>query len=257
MASSLLQQAVDLHPRVREPLEPVTELLFVSGTPRPCWGSTRSSTARSRRCSTPPTRPNNRCWSASYWCAVSTCDFPLDADSCASSRRDGRRESNALARLVATRVRPRRARPGITLGRRARCPERGVCRRPSGGGHRPPEGDGVCVRSRGNGGGARRATRRLGVGSAERCRGPPRLGTGGASSTRRYGKPTLVKSNWSLEWAASVHARRDQLAQLGGPHPYLAWLAIAEAYQLFMVGAWKEATQVLRVALGSDPGHLR
>ena len=60
--------------------------------------------------------------------------------------------------------------------------------------------------------------------------------------------------NWSLEWAASVHARRDQLAQLGGPHPYLAWLAIAEAYQLFMVGAWKEATQVLRVALGSDPG---
>ena len=58
----------------------------------------------------------------------------------------------------------------------------------------------------------------------------------------------------SPEWAASVRARREQLVALGGPHPYLAWLSIDEGYALFHAGDWRAATELLRVALGSDPG---
>ncbi len=59
---------------------------------------------------------------------------------------------------------------------------------------------------------------------------------------------------FSPEWAASVRARREQLAALGGPHPYLAWLSINEGHALFQAGDWRAATELLRVALGSDPG---
>ncbi|HET6694115.1 MAG TPA: AAA family ATPase, partial [Pedococcus sp.] len=56
------------------------------------------------------------------------------------------------------------------------------------------------------------------------------------------------------EWAGIVRARREQLAALGGPHPYLAWLSINEAFVLLRCGDWRGATELLRVALGSDPG---
>ncbi len=55
-------------------------------------------------------------------------------------------------------------------------------------------------------------------------------------------------------WARLIRARREQLAVLGGPHPYVAWLSVNEAFALARCGDWKEATELLRVALGSDPG---
>ena len=57
-----------------------------------------------------------------------------------------------------------------------------------------------------------------------------------------------------LSWAAVVRARREELARLGGPHPYLAYMSINEADALVRCGHWKGATELLRVALGSDPG---
>ena len=63
-----------------------------------------------------------------------------------------------------------------------------------------------------------------------------------------------IASNGGRPWAAAVRARREQLAQLGGPHPHLAWLSINEAYALVRCGDWRAATELLRVAFGSDPG---
>ena len=62
------------------------------------------------------------------------------------------------------------------------------------------------------------------------------------------------QQNLSTEWVVSVRARREQLAALGGPHPYLALLSIDEGDALLRAGDWRAATQLLRVALGSDPG---
>ncbi len=61
-------------------------------------------------------------------------------------------------------------------------------------------------------------------------------------------------SNAHDAWARLVRARREQLAELGGPHPYLAWLSIDEASAWFLAGDWGSTTELLRVALGSDPG---
>ena len=61
-------------------------------------------------------------------------------------------------------------------------------------------------------------------------------------------------SNAHDAWARVIGARREQLAELGGPHPYLAWLSIDEAGAWFLAGDWRTTTELLRVALGSDPG---
>ena len=61
-------------------------------------------------------------------------------------------------------------------------------------------------------------------------------------------------SNADKAWPRVIRARREQLAALGGPHPYLAWLSIDEADALVRCGQWRRATELLRVALGSDPG---
>ncbi len=55
-------------------------------------------------------------------------------------------------------------------------------------------------------------------------------------------------------WAGVIRVRREQLAALGGPHPYLAWLSIDEAFAHLRCGDWRGATELARVALGSDPG---
>ena len=55
-------------------------------------------------------------------------------------------------------------------------------------------------------------------------------------------------------WGRVVRRRREQLAGLGGPHPYLAWLSIDEAFAHVRCGDWRAATELLRVAFGSDPG---
>ena len=61
-------------------------------------------------------------------------------------------------------------------------------------------------------------------------------------------------SNAGEDWARVLGARRTQLLMLEGPHPYLAWLSINEAFALVKCGSWKGASELLRVALGSDPG---
>ncbi|MEO7448752.1 MAG: LuxR C-terminal-related transcriptional regulator [Humibacillus sp.] len=48
--------------------------------------------------------------------------------------------------------------------------------------------------------------------------------------------------------------RRHQMVDLGAPHPYLAWLSACEAIGRLLRGDWRGCTDLLRVALGSDPG---
>ncbi|MEO6789819.1 MAG: helix-turn-helix transcriptional regulator, partial [Ornithinibacter sp.] len=48
--------------------------------------------------------------------------------------------------------------------------------------------------------------------------------------------------------------RRHQMVDLGAPHPYLAWLSACEALGRLLRGDWRGCTDLLRVALGSDPG---
>ncbi|RNE67238.1 helix-turn-helix transcriptional regulator [Cryobacterium tepidiphilum] len=58
----------------------------------------------------------------------------------------------------------------------------------------------------------------------------------------------------SRTFADRLRLRREQLAALGAPHPYLAMLSAEEASSWLAVGDWRECLDRLRVALGSDPG---
>ena len=53
---------------------------------------------------------------------------------------------------------------------------------------------------------------------------------------------------------ASFTRAESSWPTLGGPHPYLAWLSVNEASACFLAGDWRATTELLRVALGSDPG---
>lgn len=57
------------------------------------------------------------------------------------------------------------------------------------------------------------------------------------------------------EWVRVAQNRRRQMQARGAPHPYVAWLAANEASALLMMGDWRACTDLLRVALGSDPGN--
>jgi len=60
---------------------------------------------------------------------------------------------------------------------------------------------------------------------------------------------------WSSRaFADRLRLRREQLAGLGAPHPYLAMLSAQEASSRLAVGDWPECLDRLRLALGSDPG---
>ena len=48
--------------------------------------------------------------------------------------------------------------------------------------------------------------------------------------------------------------RRRELQALGGPHPYVAWLAAGEATGWVSLGRWELAAEPLRIALGAAPG---
>jgi DNA-binding CsgD family transcriptional regulator len=56
------------------------------------------------------------------------------------------------------------------------------------------------------------------------------------------------------QWAGVVRSRREQLEDVGAPHPYVAWLSADEAGALLNAGDWRGCVDRLRVALGSDPG---
>lgn len=72
---------------------------------------------------------------------------------------------------------------------------------------------------------------------------------------------TMWLSNATETWTSQVfadlmRAGRAQLARLGAPHVYIAKMAASEAESYLAVGLWRECTQALRVALGSDPGAM-
>ncbi len=60
-------------------------------------------------------------------------------------------------------------------------------------------------------------------------------------------------------WSSRPHAelirrRRDQLAEMGAPHPFVAELSALEASSWLAIGEPQKCTEQLRTALGSDPG---
>jgi DNA-binding CsgD family transcriptional regulator len=52
----------------------------------------------------------------------------------------------------------------------------------------------------------------------------------------------------------TMHRRRVQLASLGAPHPFVAWLAVVEGGSRLHRGDWEVTRRLLREALGSNPG---
>jgi tetratricopeptide (TPR) repeat protein len=58
----------------------------------------------------------------------------------------------------------------------------------------------------------------------------------------------------SERYLGTLHGRRVELALLGAPHPYVAWLAVVEAAGHLHRGDWEVSRRRLREALGSRPG---
>ena len=95
-ALTLLQRAVDLHPRLREPTEPLTELLVGLWHAAALLGQHEvEHGAVQALLDATDEHVTSRCWSASCWCAVSTCASRPDVASCVSSRCVGPRRCRA------------------------------------------------------------------------------------------------------------------------------------------------------------------
>lgn len=76
-----------------------------------------------------------------------------------------------------------------------------------------------------------------------------------------YVHAAMWEANAAETWASETYAlrmrdRRLELEAQGGPHAFIAWISAAEALSRLTSGAWREADERLRVALGSDPGPL-
>jgi DNA-binding CsgD family transcriptional regulator len=65
-----------------------------------------------------------------------------------------------------------------------------------------------------------------------------------------------IGGNADPRWAARLAGRRQELTELGLPHPYIAWLATGEAQGQLQRGEWRECQNLLRYALGRTPGAL-
>ena len=60
----------------------------------------------------------------------------------------------------------------------------------------------------------------------------------------------------SRDWVEILRQGREELASLGGPHTYVAWLASFEADGLLFLGELKTCEQRLRLALSATPGTI-
>jgi hypothetical protein len=74
-----------------------------------------------------------------------------------------------------------------------------------------------------------------------------------------YVHATLWAGNSLDHWAAQSmielkRGSREELAALGAPHTYVAWLSADEASGLLLIGEWRACLERLRVVLGSTPG---
>lgn len=72
---------------------------------------------------------------------------------------------------------------------------------------------------------------------------------------------TLWQANATEAWTSQafadlMRAGRNNFVALGAPHAYIAKMAAEEAGSYMAIGRWKECSQALRVALGSDPGIM-
>lgn len=63
-----------------------------------------------------------------------------------------------------------------------------------------------------------------------------------------------LEFNSPTRYFETLHRRRVQLAALGAPHPFVAWLAVVEGSSRLHHGDWEASRRRLREALGSNPG---
>ena len=83
-----------------------------------------------------------------------------------------------------------------------------------------------------------------------------RSGDGFAFGHAAMWEANSVGGNADPRWTARVAGRRQQLIELGLPHPYIAWLATGEAQGQLQRGEWRTCQSLLRYALGRTPGAL-
>ena len=57
-------------------------------------------------------------------------------------------------------------------------------------------------------------------------------------------------------FTGTLARRRAELGGLGAPHPFVAWLAGAEAQNRLYTGHWEACVELVRLALGRRPGAL-
>lgn len=76
-----------------------------------------------------------------------------------------------------------------------------------------------------------------------------------------FSRASLLEANALEMWttrrfAEAIRVRRDQAAEFGAPHSYVAFLAANEASAWVAIGEWQEGLESLRIALGASPGEL-
>ncbi|HET7279348.1 MAG TPA: AAA family ATPase [Dermatophilaceae bacterium] len=65
-----------------------------------------------------------------------------------------------------------------------------------------------------------------------------------------------IDCSFSEEVIRHKRRRRLEAEAVGCPHPYLSWIAADEAMGLLGLGSWGPAAELVRMCLGSEPGHL-
>ncbi|WP_416343499.1 helix-turn-helix transcriptional regulator [Isoptericola peretonis] len=65
-----------------------------------------------------------------------------------------------------------------------------------------------------------------------------------------------VETGSSTTYAEMLGAARERMVELGAPHPFVAAFCADEADSWLAVGEWRRCVEVLRVALGADPGPI-
>ena len=83
-----------------------------------------------------------------------------------------------------------------------------------------------------------------------------RAGDGWAFVHATLWEANCTETGISSRWADLMELRRHELAALGVPQPYVAWLASNEAGARLHAGEWQTSARLLRTALGSKPGAL-
>ena len=211
----------------------------------------------SRHCSQRPTRASSRCWSASCWCAVSTCASRPDAASCVSSRCDAPRSwrgpgrtrgSTAIALAEVAHASLWADTPDAQDAVEAAVEAAEAIDHPRVTAYAFAAAAMGAEFADRPGGPALRCPRR--------ARAPRRHATGGASSTPHCGRPTRARATPMRPGPASSARDGSSWPCWEGPHPYLAWLSIDEAYALVRCGDWRGATE-LAPGRSSVPTRVR